>query len=52
MSLNSRLSNPFGDLTHPLVVIDSIEKLLQIKINTPAVAFRDISLRLCHCLMS
>src|ERR1017187_2780193 len=44
--------DPFGDLTHQFVVIDSIEKLLQIKINAPAVAFGDILLRLCHRLMS
>jgi hypothetical protein len=25
--------NPFGDLTHQFVVIDSIEEFLQIKIN-------------------
>src|ERR1700674_2739078 len=28
----------FGDLTHQFVVIDSIEKFLQIKIHAPAVA--------------
>src|ERR1700681_3838422 len=43
--------DPFGDLTHQFVVIDSIEKFLQIKINAPAVAFGDILLRLCHRLM-
>src|ERR1035438_10192716 len=37
--------DPFGDLTHQFVVIDSIEKFLQIKINAPAVAFGDILLR-------
>src|SRR5712692_7247613 len=42
----------FGNLTHQFVVIDSIEKFLQIKINAPAVAFGDILLRPCHCLMS
>src|SRR5262249_4531349 len=41
-----------GDLTHQFVVIDSIEEFLQIKINAPAVAFGEILLRLCHCLMS
>ena len=35
--------NPFGDLTHQFVVIDSIEELLQIKINTPAVTRRYIA---------
>src|SRR5271169_1442860 len=44
--------DPVGDLTHQFVVIDSIEKLLQIKVNAPAVAFGDILLRLCHRLMS
>src|SRR4030095_234478 len=44
--------DPFGDLTHQFVVIDSIEKFLQIKINAPAVTFGDILLRLCHRLMS
>ncbi len=53
MSFNSRLSlDPFGDLTHQFVVIDSIEKFLQVEINAPAVAFGDVLLRLCHCLMS
>src|SRR5262249_25256208 len=44
--------DPFGDLTHQFVVVDSIEKFLQIKIHAPAVAFGDILLRLCHRLMS
>jgi hypothetical protein len=44
--------DPFGDLAHQIVVIDSIEKFLQIKINAPAVTFGDILLRLCHRLMS
>jgi site-specific DNA recombinase len=42
----------FGDPTHQFVVIDSIEKLLQVKIDAPAVTFGDILLRLCYCLMS
>src|SRR5580765_393305 len=42
----------FGDLAHQFVVINSIEKFLQIKINHPAVAFGDVLLRLCHRLMS
>jgi site-specific DNA recombinase len=29
--------NPFGDLTHQFVMIDAIEKFLQIEINAPAV---------------
>src|SRR5580698_751615 len=44
--------DPFGDLTHQFVVIDSIEEFLQIEINAPAVTLGDILLRLCHCLMS
>src|ERR1017187_9882901 len=44
--------DPFGDLTHQFVVIDSIEKFLQIKIHAPGVTFGDILLRLCHRLMS
>ena len=44
--------DPFGDLAHQFVVVDSIEKFLQIKINAPAVTFGDILLRLDHCLMS
>ena len=44
--------DPFGDLPHQFVVIDSIEKFLQIKIHAPAVACGDILLRLCPCLMS
>jgi hypothetical protein len=42
--------DPFGDLAHQFVVIDPIEKFLQIKINAPAVAFGDMLLRLRHCL--
>ena len=53
MSFNIRLSfDPFGDLTHQFVVIDSIEEFLQIKINAPAVTFGDVLLCLCHCLLS
>src|ERR1017187_1370588 len=43
--------DPLGDLTHQFVVIDPIEKLLEIEINAPAAAFGDILLRLCHRLM-
>jgi hypothetical protein len=42
----------FGDLSHQLVMIDSIKELFQIEINAPAVAFGDILLRLGHRLMS
>src|SRR5437016_3075723 len=41
----------FCDLPHQFVVIDSIEKLLQVEINHPAVAFCDVLLCLGHCLM-
>src|ERR1035438_10274067 len=41
----------FCDLTHQFVVIDSIEKLLQVEINHPAVAFCDVLLCLGHCLV-
>ena len=34
--------DPFGDLPHPLVVIDPIEEFLQIEIHAPAVALSDI----------
>jgi hypothetical protein len=39
------------DLAHQFVVIDSIEKLFQIEISYPAVALRNILLRLCQGLM-
>src|SRR3954452_13829625 len=38
-------------LPHQFVVIDSVEKLFQVKIDAPAIAFSDILLRLCHCWM-
>jgi site-specific DNA recombinase len=41
----------FCDLTHQFVVIDSIEKFLQIEINHPAVARGNVLLCLGHCLM-
>jgi hypothetical protein len=44
--------DPFGDLAHQIVVIDSIEKFLQIKINAPAVTCGEVLLRLGHRLMS
>src|ERR1019366_1259016 len=43
--------DPFGDLPHQLVVIDSIKELLQVEINHPAVAFSDVLLRLGCRLM-
>src|SRR5438093_7180952 len=43
MSFNSRLVlDSFGHLTHPFVVIDPIQKFLQIKIHAPAGAFGDV----------
>src|ERR1700732_3153922 len=42
----------FGDLSHQFVVIDSIEKFLQIQINHPAIACGNVLLRLGHRLMS
>src|SRR5260370_19559012 len=41
----------FCDLTHQFVVIDSIEKFLQIEINHPAVTRGNVLLCLGHCLM-
>src|ERR1700733_15472799 len=41
----------FGDLAHQFVMIDSIEEFFQIEINHPAVALRNIPLRLCHGVM-
>src|SRR2546426_12725211 len=45
---NARMSffDTFRDLTHQFVVIDSIEKFLQVEVHHPAVAFGDILLRL------
>src|SRR5439155_6205462 len=45
------VSDPFGNLTHQFVMVDSIEEFLQIQIHHPAVTFSDILLRFCHCLM-
>jgi len=45
MSFNSRLSSTrFDDLPHQFVVIDSIEKFLQIEVDHPAVTFRKVQL--------
>src|SRR2546428_4288082 len=50
MSFNSPLVfDTFRDLTHQFVVIDSIEKFLQVEVHHPAVAFGDILLRLGAC---
>jgi hypothetical protein len=52
MSFNKPLvRNPFGDLTHQFVLIDPIDKFLEVKINAPAEAFGDKLLRLGHRLM-
>src|SRR5258706_973248 len=40
-----------GDLAHQFVVIDSIEEFFQVEINHPAVALRNILLRLSYRLM-
>jgi hypothetical protein len=42
--------NPFRDLAHQFVVIDSIEQFLQFKIDAPAVTFGDILMRLGYCV--
>ena len=53
MSFNSRLSSTrLAILTNQFVVVDSIEKLFQIKINHPAVACYNILLCLGYRLMS
>src|SRR5215475_225506 len=41
-----------GNLSHQFVVLDSIEKFLQIEIDDPTIALRDVLLRLGHSLMS
>src|SRR5437667_1873457 len=41
----------FCDLPHQFVVVDSIEKFLQIEINHPAVTCGNVFLCLGHCLM-
>src|SRR6516162_6937535 len=46
-----RVLDPVGDPAHQFVVVDSIEKFLQIKINHPAVALRDVLLRLGYRLV-
>ena len=42
---------PFGDLTHQFVVVDPVEKFLQVEINAPAVTFGDVLLRLGYRLL-
>src|SRR5215216_4151987 len=50
MSFSSRLSSTRLAIWQ-FVVIDSIEEFLQIKINHPSIALRDVLLRLSHGLM-
>src|SRR5215471_14389083 len=52
MSQQPLVSDPFSDLSHQFVVMDSIEKFFQIKIHNPAVTRSDILLRLRHGLIS
>jgi hypothetical protein len=44
--------DPLGHLTHQFVMIDSVEKFLQIQINHPAMPLHDILLRLRDRLTS
>src|SRR5215831_15221759 len=44
--------NALGNLSHQFVVLDSIEKFLQIEIDDPTITLRDVLLRLGHSLMS
>src|SRR5262252_2046514 len=44
--------NALGNLPHQFVVLDSIEKFLQIEIDDPTITLRDVLLRLGYCLMS
>src|ERR1022692_1345710 len=45
------IADPFGNLREQSVVIDPVEKFLEIQIHHPAVAFGLILLRLFHRLM-
>ena len=45
------IADPFGDLREQSVVVDPVEKFLEIQIHHPAVAFGLILLRLRHRLM-
>ena len=40
-----------GNLVGMATFIRDLEKLVRIEINAPAVAFDDMLLRLCHCLL-
>src|SRR5215831_7767201 len=43
--------DPLGDSSHQSVVIDPIEKFLQVKVHHESIAFGDVLLRLFHRLM-
>src|SRR5229473_3564827 len=43
--------DPFGNLAHQFVMIDSIEEFFQIEVDHPSVALRDVLLRLSHGVM-
>jgi hypothetical protein len=43
--------DPLRQLPHQHIVVDPVEKLLQVHIHHPAPARLDVSLRLTHCLM-
>src|ERR1017187_8957587 len=44
--------DPFGNLAHQFVMIDSIEEFFQIEVDHPSVALRHVLLRLNHGVMS
>lgn len=46
------VGNPFSDARHQAVVVRSIQKFLEIKIDDDAVAVGNVALRLGYCLMS
>src|SRR6266852_1098055 len=48
---NPFIADLFGDLREQSVVVDPVEKFLEIQIHHPAVAFAWILLRLLHRLM-
>src|SRR4029077_12048600 len=43
--------DPFGNLAHQFVMIDSIEEFFQIEVDHPSVALRNVLLRLSHGVM-
>jgi hypothetical protein len=45
------ITDPGLDSAHQFVVRNPVEKFLEVQVYTPAIAFRDISLRLFHRLM-